>query len=131
MWLCCQQKCNIFQLLLGSKAFLLFTGKKKTNTEEMLVEDCKMKVNLFLPYSKSGWGFAHTEQVSCLSAPSDTLPCHRGVIWLGPGVRQGAGTSAEPQHAEPRGRLSARGGLAEGGGISPVPGERSAHCSSA
>ena len=40
-----------------------------------------MKVNLFLPYSKSGWGFARAEQVSCLPAPSDTPPRRRGVIW--------------------------------------------------
>lgn len=46
MWLCCQQKCNIFQLLPGSTALLLFTGNNQH--EEMLVKDCKMKVNLFL-----------------------------------------------------------------------------------
>lgn len=71
--------------------------------KEMLVEDCERKVNLFLPYSKSGWGFGRAEQLSRSPALPDTLPCRGGDVWAGLGAQGGAGASAEPRHTEPHG----------------------------
>lgn len=96
----------------------------------MLVKDCKMKVNLFSLYSKSGWGFAHAEQVSCLLALSDDAAPHGGYL-AKPGAPQGAGAWAEPQHTDPCDRLSAHGGLAGGQGISPARGNAQHRCGSA